>query len=149
MSVGQYCNREVIVAPQDMSIKEAARLMRERHVGDLVVVEEETPAAFPVGLVTDRDLVIEVLAQDVDPEAVALKDIMSHNPVTATDDEPLLDALERMRRRGVRRLPVVDHTGVLQGILTADDALELICEQLGDLVHLVNHEISLEARHRP
>ncbi len=148
MSVGQYCNREVVIAPQDMSIKAAARLMRERHVGDLVVVEEETAAAFPVGVVTDRDLVIEVLAQDVDPETVSLKDIMSRNPVTATDDEPLLDALERMRSRGVRRLPVVDHTGVLQGILTADDALELISEQLGDLVHLVNHEISLEARHR-
>jgi CBS domain-containing protein len=149
MSVGEYCNREVVVAEKSTEIREAARLMRRHHVGDLVIVERRGEENIPIGIVTDRDLVVEVLAQELDPDVVTVADIMSLNPVTAGEEDELWDTLNRMRSQGIRRLPVVNARGGLEGILTADDVLELFAAGLADLVKLVKQEIYWEARARP
>ena len=98
--------------------------MRRHHVGDLVVVEKEGEEARAVGIITDRDIVIEVVAQKIDPDSLTVKDIMSTDPVRVTETASLLDTLELMKQRGVRRLQVVADSGGLQGLLSADDAIE-------------------------
>jgi CBS domain-containing protein len=149
MSAGEYCNREVIIVEPAISVTEAAELMRHHHVGDLVVIEKAGEATRPVGIVTDRDIVIEVMAQKIDPNSLTVKDIMSSNPVSVPETTSLLDTLELMQQHGIRRVLVVADDGSLQGLLSADDAIELIAEQLNDLTQLVNREITHEQKQHP
>ena len=148
MRVGEYCTREVVIATRDTGIGEAARLMREEHVGDLVVVVEHDEAKRPVGIVTDRDLVLEVLARDIDPISVTVGDLPSRELAVAGENDDLMDTLERMRGLGVRRIPVVDSDGALTGILAVDDMLEVISELSQHLVKLMYREVATEVRQR-
>lgn len=148
MSVGEYCNRDVVVVDKTESVREAINLMRKNHVGDVVVVEMRENASIPLGILTDRDIVVEVLAEDVDLDAVNVADVMSYKLVTINEDTKLMDAIKQMRIKGVRRLPVVNESGELQGILSVDDLLELIVEQLSDIVALVSKEITNEVKSR-
>jgi CBS domain-containing protein len=148
MSVGELCNREVVVVGPDASILEAVKLMREHHVGDIVVVEQRPSEPVPVGILTDRDIVIEVLAEEVDPQSVSVRDVMSDSLVTAREDEDLLDIVGRMRLHGVRRVPVVNQQGGLEGIVTVDDILELLAEQMNGLAALVKVEQQRERERR-
>jgi CBS domain-containing protein len=149
MSAGEYCNREVIIVEPTVSVTEAAELMRHHHVGDLVVVEKEGEEAIPIGIITDRDIVIEVIAQKIDPDSLTVKDIMSTDPVRVAETVSLLDTLELMKQRGVRRVLVIADSGSLQGLLSADDAIELIAEQVDDLTQLVNRELKQEQKQHP
>ena len=148
MSVGEMCNREVVVVGKGETVAEAVRLMRRHHVGDVVVVEVQGDVRLPVGMLTDRDIVIEILAEDVALNSVVVEDVMSFELLTAREDEEMLDVLDRMRSRGVRRVPIVNAAGGLVGILTVDDMLELMAEYLGDLTRLVKREREREARTR-
>ena len=149
MTAGEYCNREVIIVESTISVTEAAVLMRRHHVGDLVVVEKAGGQARPVGIITDRDIVIEVVAQKIDPDSLTVNDIMSTDPVSVVEATSLLDTLDLMKQHGIRRMLVVDDSGSLQGLLTADDAIELIAEQLSDLIQLVNREVTRERKQHP
>ncbi len=140
MSVGEYCVRDVVVIGKDESVREAAKLMREHHVGDLIVVEDKDGKRVPVGILTDRDLVVEVLALDVDMDAVSAGDTMSFELVTAKEDDDLQETLALMRQKGVRRIPVVDTEGALAGILTVDDVIDVLAEELNDLTRLISRE---------
>ncbi len=146
MRVGELCCREVVFIGKDDSVFEAAGLMRSYQVGDVVVVEQQDGRNIPVGILTDRDIVIELVADRVDYNDVAIKDVMSFQLVTATEDEDVMDALERMKTKGVRRLPVVDGAGALVGILAVDDLIEQITEQLSDLVSLISKARRSEQR---
>jgi CBS domain-containing protein len=145
MSVGELCNREVVVAEKALPVTEAARLMRSHHVGDLVVVEEKGGRKHPVGIVTDRDIVVEVVAAGVNADALKVGDIMGPEVATVRESEGLFEALRYMRDRGVRRMPVVDSSGALLGILTLDDLLGLLAEEMTELAKLVSHERQREA----
>jgi len=148
MSVGQFCNREVIVARRQDPVPELARLMRQYHVGDLVVVES-IDAPVPVGLVTDRDLVVEVLAQEVEPAAVTAGDVMSADLLVARESDGLWETLKRMRARAVRRVPVVDDQhGRLVGIIAVDDVLELLTDELSALARIPFRERDQEQETR-
>ncbi|MGR8942507.1 MAG: CBS domain-containing protein [Gammaproteobacteria bacterium] len=140
MTVGIICNREVVVAHKDTSILEAASLMREYHVGDLIIVEDNGNLRTPVGIVTDRDIVIETVAKGIDPESVTVGDIMSYEIAVARENDDLLDSLKQMRGKGVRRMPVVDDVEGLVGIVTVDDMIELLAEQLRDIADLIGKE---------
>ena len=148
MSIGELCNREVIVVGRGTDALCAAKLMRQHHVGDLIVVEESKGRRIPVGIVTDRDLVLEVLAQEVDPAGVTVDDIMSLTVKSVLETDDLLDTLRYMADNGIRRLPVVNKHGELEGILTLDDVLELLSEQISDLTKLIGREQKLEQSHR-
>lgn len=148
MTVGEYCNREVVIVEASESVRTAANLMRSQHVGDVVVVNKENSSTRPVGILTDRDIVMEVLAEDVDLDSVSVGDVMSYELETVGEEIKLMDAIKRMRAKGVRRLPVVDSEGGLVGILTADDVLDLFSEQLSDLVALVATEMRRERASR-
>jgi CBS domain-containing protein len=136
MSVGQVCNREVVIARRQDPVPDLARLMRQYHVGDLVVVDS-IDAPVPIGLVTDRDLVVEVMAQEVDPAAVTAGDIMSVDLLVARESDDLWETLKRMRARAVRRVPVVDDQhGRLVGIIAVDDVLEVLSDALSALARI-------------
>lgn len=145
MAVGEICNRDVVIAEKAFSVVEAAQLMRKHHVGDLVVVEEKDGRRHPVGIVTDRDIVVEVVAAGVDPDALKVGDIMGPEVATVRESEGLFEALRYMRDKGVRRMPVVDRDGGLVGILTLDDLLSLLAEEMTELAKLVSHERHREA----
>ncbi|MDV6341017.1 CBS domain-containing protein [Nitrosomonas sp. Is35] len=149
MSVGEICNREVIVIQRDATIVEAAKLMRQFHVGAVIVVEKRDGRQIPAGVVTDRDLVVEVVATELDAAVITVGDIMAAEVFTIKENTPSSEAIEFMRRKTIRRLPVVDESGELTGILTLDDALQLLSEELLDLAKLVRYEQKKETRHRP
>ena len=140
MTIGKVCNREVVFIHAQASIPEAARLMREYHVGDLVVIKEKTGKRVPVGIVTDRDIVLEVIAEGVSMDDVSVGDIMSDNLVTARESDGLLDTVKVMRAKGIRRLPVVNDDNELVGILSVDDLIDLFSEQIVDLARLIARE---------
>jgi len=115
--------------------------MRDLHVGTLIVVDEHDGRRLPVGLVTDRDLVVRVLTEDGRAAgAAAVGEVMTSNLVTAQEDDSLLDALKKMRSFGIRRLPVVNDGGGLEGILAFDDLVDLVAEELSDLSNLLARE---------
>jgi CBS domain-containing protein len=122
--------------------------MRTHHVGSVIVIERTNGGRRPVGILTDRDIVIELLAEDVDLAAVNVGDVMSDNLQTVNEDTKLLDATKVMRAKGIRRLPVVDAQGGLVGILAADDILGLILEQMADLIGLIVKEQLQESTRR-
>jgi CBS domain-containing protein len=148
MTVGQICNRVVVFAFRNTPLPDAAKLMRENHIGSLVIVDESDRGRIPVGMLTDRDIAIAVVAQTLDPRTLTAGEVMSGELVTANEQDDMLDTLQRMRRRGVRRVPVLTATGTLAGIVTLDDLLELVAEQLGDVVKAIATEQSRETRTR-
>lgn len=141
MTVGQICSRDVVVAHRDDTIAEAARRIRTRHVGTLVVVDTEPGGHVPLGMVTDRDIVVSVLADDGEHiDMLRVSDVMSRELVIAREQEDLAEALKRMRLHGIRRLPVVNDRGHLVGILAFDDLIEHVTRELEDLAALVGRE---------
>jgi CBS domain-containing protein len=148
MNVGEICNREVVIITREASIVEAARLMREFHVGDVVVIERRDGENIPVGILTDRDIVVEIVAAEIGLDAANVGDVMSRDVLLASEEEPVTETIKRMKERGVRRLPVVDAKGALQGILSVDDIFEFIAEQQHDVVALVSREQVREHKQR-
>ncbi len=142
MTVGEICNRKVVIAHKDDTIADAARRIRDFHVGTLVVVDTpEEARRRPVGILTDRDIVVRVLAENGRHfEGLRVGDVMTRNLVTSPEDESLLDAIKKMRSSGVRRLLVVNPQGGLEGILAFDDLVDLIAEELKDMAQLVARE---------
>lgn len=147
MTAGAFCTREVTTAERSMSITEAAKLMRDRHVGALVVIASDDRPE-PVGLVTDRDLVVGVIGEEVPVDSVTVGDVMSTEPVVVREEDGLWDTLQRMRAHGIRRVPVVDRGNFLVGILAADDILELLAQELGALSRLIRREQEQEVERR-
>lgn len=148
MRIRDICNRKVIDCKATMAVSEAAKLMRKHHVGTLVVVEQPNGERLPIGIITDRDIVISVIAAAIDPQTVTVGDIMSRRPATCGEDEELFDAIETMRSRGVRRLPVVNDKGGLVGILAADDINGGLCTHLAELSRALTHEQAHEMEMR-
>ena len=148
MSVGELCNRTVIVTARTTRLDEAARLMREHHVGSVVVVDETAAGNKAAGIVTDRDIVIEVVASGVNPATVTVEEIMVPDLVVANERDDLLDTLTRMRAKGIRRLPAVNGGGTLVGILSLDDVLGVLAEQVDGMVKAIAQEQAREARTR-
>jgi len=147
-TAGQICNIEVVTTGRNTTVADAAKLMRERHVGTLVVVESDDGGKRPLGIVTDRDMVMEVLALDGDPYAETVEDIMVDDLATVRDEQDVREALELMRHRGVRRLPVVNSGGYLLGIVALDDLSRLLAEDMAALAAITAREQSREAAQR-
>jgi len=133
MRTGEVCSRSVVAATRDMPLAEASRLMRENHVGSLVVTGEGEKRV-PVGIVTDRDIVVEVVAAGLDHQTLTVGEIMGPSVATAREDDDTLETLDLMRQRGVRRVPVVDAAGELVGIVSIDDLLESVANELSNIV---------------
>ena len=150
MNVDQICSRKVVTIHRDDGILEAARRMREEHVGDLVVVEEQADRIVPVGILTDRDIVVGVLAKDGQHlDVLDVGDVVTADLVTASEDEDLDTVLRRMRSFGVRRVPIVNSGGGLEGVLSLDDIIDALSEDMAELAALVSRQRRREAARRP
>lgn len=144
MNAGSVCKRGVVtVAPTDDLIA-AAHVMREKHVGFLVVAESTVHNRRVIGVLTDRDIVVAVLAQEVDAHALKVGDVMTRNPLLIDEAQSIEAVLRHMREAGVRRVPVVDCSGALTGVLSIDDVLERIAGQLIDIAGSIRNEQRME-----
>jgi CBS domain-containing protein len=148
MIVLEVCNREVITLEHDENLIEAAKLMRQHHIGDVVVVKIKDNRRIPVGIVTDRDIVIEVVATELDPNVITVGDIMPQNLLVVKEDTDIHQAIQLMANKGVRRLPVINNKTELVGILSLDDLLGLTANFIGNFAKLVIKEKKNESKNR-
>jgi len=145
MNVGSICNRRVITASPQLDIQTAAERMREEHIGFLVVVPEQPRGPQPpLGVLTDRDIVVAVVAKRADPATLKVGDVMSIQPVVTGESDSIDLALRTMRRAGVRRLPVVNGRGEVVGVLSLDDLLEFVASEMESLSGAVRNGRQIE-----
>ncbi len=149
MNLGSICKRHVVTIDRQATLQEAARRMRDQHVGALVVTHDGPEGRRVEGLLTDRDLAIEVLASDL-PGArqQAVAELVGGTLVSATESTGLTQAIDLMRAAGVRRLLVRDEQGRLAGIVSFDDLLQSCAEQLAGLADVVRKGLQREAAER-
>jgi len=148
MPIGEFCNREVVFATRTTNIVEVAKLMRQYHVGDLVVVDETEGKRVPVGIVTDRDIVIKIVAPALSVQECTAGDIMKPRLISVPETEGVVETIRLMRAHGIRRIPVVSQDGGLAGIISVDDLLDLLAEELAELAKVAPREQACEARGR-
>jgi CBS domain-containing protein len=140
MPIGDICVREVVTATRETTVQQAAQLMRENHVGDLLVVEHVNGVRQPVGIVTDRDIAVAVVAPGLDPAVLSVGDIMGPELKTVDEDEGIFETLHQMRDAGVRRIPVVTNQKALAGIVSTDDIVQLLADELTEVAKLISRE---------
>ncbi|HEX8785743.1 MAG TPA: CBS domain-containing protein [Telluria sp.] len=148
MEVGKLCTVDTVSCTRDETVQGAALIMRKHHVGDIVVVDEPDGERSPVGIVTDRDIVVSVIALGLDPLGLEVGDIMSDDLLVAGEHEDVDSVIERMRQRGIRRVPVVGEDGRLAGIVSADDLLGYLAEEMEDLSRISPYQQNHERRAR-
>jgi CBS domain-containing protein len=148
MCIGKFCNRNVVCAARDTTIVEAAHLMRRNHVGDLVVIDETDGGRRPIGMVTDRDIVVEVVSAGLDPTLVKVGDLLLRPLVAVEEGTGYAETVRLMSTKGVRRMPVVTDAGLLVGIISLDDLLHQLAVPLGELSELAIRERRHEAQTR-
>ena len=148
MHVGQICTTDTIFCERDETIQGAALLMRRNHVGDVVVIDKPDGERVPVGILTDRDIVVSVIALGLDPASLLVGDVMSDDLLTCSEADDVYETIERMRLRAIRRVPVVNAAGGLTGIVSVDDLLEFLAEEMGELARIGPHQQSHEKRAR-
>jgi len=149
MNVGEICSRVVVVAESSTPVQQAAKLMRDHHIGALVVTEGGADARRPIGIVTDRDMVVELVAADVNYRTLTVGDIMSERPASVRETAGLFEVIAQMRSGGVRRLVVVNANGHLLGIVAMDDLIPILAEELSALAQAIRAEQRRETQRRP
>jgi len=145
MTIGTLCAKPVAQIRRDATVADAAFLMRASHVGDLVVVDG-SDGQSPVGIITDRDIVVEVIGQGFAPAQIPVGSVMSTPVLLLREEDGLLEALEQMAARGVRRAPIVDRHGHLKGLVSIDDVVPLLARELAKISVLIRREQSAEVR---
>jgi CBS domain-containing protein len=148
MTISAICSREVITVHRDATVLHVAMLMRQYHVGDVVVIEDQKGKSLPIGIVTDRDIVVELVATELDCKVITAGDIMGPHLTVVKENAGIFEAIQLMSTKGVRRLPVVDGNDSLLGIVTLDDLLLLLSKEFGTLSKLVMREQKNEATAR-
>jgi len=151
MNVAQLCSRNVISVRKIDEVVAAASLMRKHHVGYIVVSEPDFAGSTerPIGVLTDRDIVVGIVAMERDPRSLVVGDVMTENPVVLNQFDSIATAVREMRRIGVRRMPVVGSVGELIGVLSLDDVLDALAGELQNLAGAVHHEQRIETELRP
>lgn len=148
MPVKDFCVRSVVHVDRETTIQEAAHLMRQHHVGDLIVADRGHESVVPVGIITDRDIVLSVVAPKLDASVITVGDVMANELVTCRDDLGVTECIRKMRSKGVRRMPIVNDQGHLVGIVSIDDMIELLADELGEVAKLIAREQGREVRLR-
>jgi CBS-domain-containing membrane protein len=149
ITIEQVCVHHVVTVKHDLSIAKCAKIMHDEQVGSLVITEVHSGLHIPLGILTDRDITIKVVAFSLDPQVFTARDIMAQPLVTAQMDERLVPVVARMQLHGVRRVPVVSQERALLGILEADDLWEIFAEEVDRLEQVVLTKISKSASREP
>jgi CBS domain-containing protein len=137
MKIGEMCSRGVVSVFESASLRDVAAVMKERHVGAVVVIAKEPTTPQPVGIITDRDIVRAQLTHVADLSRLRVADVMTKAPLTLREDEEFEYAIEALRARGVRRAPIVNASGDLVGFLSTDDLIAEVARQVGTLAKLL------------
>lgn len=140
MPNGENCSRDTVFVRRDESVATAARQRRESHVSCLVVADKVDGERVPVGMLTDRDITVAVVAPGLDANTMQVGDVMSAELLTVNEDAGIAETVELMRVRGMRRLPVADTEGRLIGLVAADDIMSLLAEELAGLTGMFARE---------
>jgi CBS domain-containing protein len=148
MRIGGIATLEAVHCKRETSVLEAALLMRKHHVGDLVIVDEINGELMPVGILTDRDIVVSLVAEGLDSKSIEAGDIMSAELLAASEDADVHETIERMRVKGVRRMPVIDGSGRLLGIVSVDDLMQFLAEEMTELSRISLRQQSIEKQIR-
>jgi CBS domain-containing protein len=148
MAISECCNIDVVCCGIDASIPDVAALMRKHHVGDVIVVENRDGLRVPIGIVTDRDIVLETIALNVAADAFTAGDLMSTPLATVDEDAGFVETLRLMRKHKVRRMPVVTAAGILLGIVTADDIIKLLGTELSLMADAIGEQPVREGQWR-
>jgi len=137
MPIERLIKRPVQSLPPEASCADAARLMRDANVGSVVVTRD----GRPLGIVTDRDLAVRVIADGVDAGRLPIGEIMSGEPIFLSSERDIAQVVAIMRDLGVRRIPIVDAEGMLSGVVSLDDLVLLLADQLTSLAQCIRHEV--------
>ena len=148
MQVSELCETEVVCCGPEATVGEIARLMREHHVGDVVVTGRNVQLHMPLGIVTDRDIVVQALAAEVELALLTAGDMMSAPPVTVDNHATLEEALQTMHQHKVRRLPVVREDGTLYGLLAADSLIYRLAAMTMSMASVMARQPRVEAQKR-
>ncbi len=136
MSLGNLCRREIICVNLGTSVKEAVKLMEEKNVGCVIVIGSDKP----VGMLTDRDILLRVMNKGLDPQKTTVDNVMSKDIVALREDMGLFEALEQVKGKSIRRFPIVDANGALKGIMTLDDIIFLLGKEMADVSSIIEKE---------
>lgn len=147
--VRDVAQRRVVTVEPEATLARCARLMHDEHVGSVIVVDREHKEFRPIGIVTDRDIVLEAVAQSLDPATLTAGDVMVRTLGCVSEEDDVIDALARMRELGVRRVPVTAGDGQLAGIVALDDMISVLVEQLTGVVDVFAAELAKESDTRP
>jgi CBS domain-containing protein len=142
MSIKDFCQRNVVTVTTGQSVLQAANAMKDRHVGDVVVLSSET--GKPIGIVTDRDIVNEVAAENIVADDLNIEDIIVHDLKVVHEEDGIFQVISAMKDYGVRRMPIVNNQGSVVGICCLDDLLELLADEIGLLSQIPRVQISFE-----
>jgi CBS domain-containing protein len=145
MPITEFCIRDVVCGSRDTSVASAAALMRHRHVGNVIVIDQVGEKRVPVGIVTDRDIVVDVVAPGLDPKLIKLGDLVLGPLTTIEEGASDAETVRRLSIKGVRRMPVVDTAGYLVGIITLDDMLRHLAAPLAALSELAGRSRRYES----
>lgn len=148
MSLKKIATKVVVTLYPKASIYEAAKLMREQHVGDVVVVSEENHKKVPIGILTDRDIVMSIVAFGVDPKLVSVGDVMAPSLILAKTTDSFFYVLNLMKQHGIKRLPLIGENGTLEGIITFEDLVSILATELSDVAKITEHQKEYEIERR-
>jgi CBS domain-containing protein len=140
MNIGQIVARRAITVSPAAPLSEAAELMCDRHVGAIVVTQTPMGEAVVIGMITDRDIVQAQLERTADLSRLRVGDVMHRDPLILREGEPISAAIRKMKEHGVRRAPVIGSSGALTGVVSTDDLLAQVAEELSTLAYLVSHQ---------
>lgn len=144
MRVREICTLGTVTCHRDASALELAKLMRDRHVGAVIVVDGREGGVVPVGVVTDRDLAIQVMAKELAPASIRAGDLIARDCTAVLDSDIVYEAIWQMRRSAVRRLPVVDSQGHLVGVVAMDDLNRFLAQELNDVARIAERQVGVE-----
>ena len=147
MPISDLCSKNLVCVEKGASLQYAAQLMKKHHVGGVVVVETNGKNK-PVGMLTDRDIVLGIVAENL-PLSTKVQDVMSTDIVKVTRGKGIAEVVDQMESKGVRRMIVVDEAGNACGLVSSDDILQLVARELNGLGRLVERQVENEKTHRP
>jgi len=148
MSLKKIATRNVATLQTDATVLEAAKKMRDSHVGDVVIVKTEDGREVPVGILTDRDIVVSTVAFGVAPGVVTVEDVMAPTVTVAKTTDSLYHVLNLMKEHGIKRIPLVNSAGTLQGIVSSEDIVAILASELTDVVRITERQHDVEAQRR-
>ena len=140
MNVGSLCSRPPVAAPTGAPLSDVARLMRERHVGAVVITEGDPQRPHVAGIITDRDIVCARVTRTEDLSSINAAEIMTPRPLVIAEQDSVGAAVAHLRARGVRRAPVVAADGALLGVISADDLLAHLAGEIAALAGIVSRQ---------